>query len=510
MSGPALSVLAAAPVFPTMWRLALPIMLSLVFGALANAVDMAFISQFSQSDRAIAALSVIFPLQMLVAAFGIALGGALASVLTRALGAGRPEQARTALWQATLLTSWLGIALTAGLCAALPTLLTLLQTPDDVMALALDYGYPVLLATLPVLLAQLWCEAFRAQARVRLMVIVVVSSCLLNVLLNMLLIVGLEWGVRGAGIATAISQLLAALLALWLLQGQRSRSDDDSSAAATDADSGSLKWSRSPAAAGIKREMVLLGLPLFLNQLGIGLMVAAVNSQLAGTTDALLATAAFGLFIKMMVIVVMPLQGLAAAFQTLAAYHAGAGDDRRLRLTVYAALGWTSAYAALVYLVMYLQPQWLYGAFMATAQVSTAAIEITKAACLAFPLYALFFVSAGFFLSTGRAGLALLIYLSHNYLFFLPFVFIFPTYWAVSGIWWAFVATDIAAAGLGALCLLLALWRPLKAAEPVASTDRLGSDLVNAGEANLSQVNLSQANAGQINPARVNPYSEAV
>ena len=61
MSGPALSTLAAAPVFPTLGRLALPIMLSLVFGALANAVDMAFISQFSQSDRAIAALSVIFP-----------------------------------------------------------------------------------------------------------------------------------------------------------------------------------------------------------------------------------------------------------------------------------------------------------------------------------------------------------------------------------------------------------------------------------------------------------------
>ncbi|RVU40794.1 hypothetical protein EOE67_04235 [Rheinheimera riviphila] len=490
MSGLALSALAAAPVFPTLWRLALPIMLSLVFGALANAVDMAFISQFSQSDRAIAALSVIFPLQMLVAAFGTALGGALASVLTRALGAGQPEQAQRALWQATLLTFWLGIVLTIALCAGLPAMLALLQTPENVMPLALDYGYPVLLCTLPVLLAQLWCEAFRAQARVKLMVIVVVSSCLLNVLLNTLLIVGLDWGVSGAGIATAISQLLAALLALWLLQGRRSTLDQqaaDLETAAETAESspGSdlLTWSRQPATPGVKREMLLLGLPLFLNQLGIGLMVAAVNSQLAGTADVLLATAAFGLFIKMMVIVVMPLQGLAAAFQTLAAYHAGAGDDRRLRLTVYAALGWTLAYATLVYLLMYLQPQWLYGAFMAPAEVSTAAIVITQAACLAFPLYALFFVSAGFFLSTGRAGLALLIYLSHNYLFFLPFVFIFPAYWATSGIWWAFVATDVAAAVLGALCLLLALWHPLKA--PAALTKR-------------------------DNPAQANPYSEAV
>jgi Na+-driven multidrug efflux pump len=221
-----------------------------------------------------------------------------------------------------------------------------------------------------------------------------------------------------------------------------------------------MRWQEQIKTSGVKRELVLLGLPLFLNQLGIGLMVAAVNIQLAGTANALLATAAFGLFIKMMVIVVMPLQGLAAAFQTLAAYHAGAGDQGRLQRTVYAALGWTLAYAMLVYLLMYQQPQWLFGAFMAPAEVSATAITITKAACLAFPLYALFFVSAGFFLSTGRAGLALLIYLSHNYLFFLPFVIIFPMYWATSGIWWAFVATDIAAAGLGALCLVFALWRP--------------------------------------------------
>lgn len=464
MSGPALSLLAAAPVFPTLGRLALPIMLSLVFGALANAVDMAFISQFSQSDRAIAALSVIFPLQMLVAAVGTALGGALASVLTRALGAGQPANGRKALWQATVLTLWLGLALTAGLCAALPALLVLLQTPADVLAGALEYGYPVLLATVPALLAQVWCEAFRAQARVRLMVLVVVSSCLLNVLFNIFFIVGLNWGVLGAGVATALSQLLAAGLAWWLLQGERNRLHRWCTGA-KEAANGGLRWLRRRTTPGIKRELLLLGLPLFLNQLGIGLMVAAVNSQLAATgeqsgADVLLTTAAFGLFIKMMVIVVMPLQGLAAAFQTLAAFHAGAGDQRRLRLTVYAALGWTLAYATAVYALMYLQPAWLFAAFMAPTAVNVAAIAITKAACLAFPLYALFFVSAGFFLSTGRAGLALLIYLSHNYLFFLPFVFIFPAWWAMSGIWWAFVATDVAAAGLGAFCLLLALWRP--------------------------------------------------
>lgn len=463
MSGPALSTLAAAPVFPTLGRLALPIMLSLVFGALANAVDMAFISQFSQSDLAIAALSVIFPLQMLVAALGTALGGSLASILTRSLGAGHPVTARKVLWQASWLTAAAGVLLTIGLCAGLPTLLALLQTPPDVLAPALAYGYPVLLATVPALLAQVWCEAFRAQARVRLMVWVVVSSCVLNVLFNIVFIIWLDWSVFGAGVATALSQLFAAMLALWFIQGRRNRLHLWCAGVAEPRQAG-LRWLRRRAVAGTRRELLLLGLPLFLNQLGIGLMVAAVNSQLAFNAghsgDVLLATAAFGLFIKMMVVVVMPLQGLAAAFQTLAAFHAGAADQYRLRLTVYAALGWTFAYAFVVYALMYLQPGWLFAAFMAPAAVAAAAIDITKAACLAFPLYALFFVSAGFFLSTGRAGLALLIYLSHNYLFFLPLVFVLPSYFASSGIWWSFVATDIAAAGLGALCLVGALWRP--------------------------------------------------
>lgn len=491
MSGPALSTLAAAPVFPTLGRLALPIMLSLVFGALANAVDMAFISQFSQSDLAIAALSVIFPLQMLVAALGTALGGSLASILTRSLGAGHPVTARKVLWQASVLTALAGLVLTIGLCVALPTLLTTLQTPADVLAPALAYGYPVLLATVPALLAQVWCEAFRAQARVRFMVWVVVSSCVLNIVFNGVFIVGLDWGVFGAGVATALAQVLAAMLALWFMQGRRNRLHLWCAGVPEPRQAG-LRWLRRRAVAGTKRELLLLGLPLFLNQLGIGLMVAAVNSQLAFSAgqsgDVLLATAAFGLFIKMMVVVVMPLQGLAAAFQTLAAFHAGAADQHRLRLTVYAALGWTFAYAFLVYALLYLQPAWLFAAFMAPAAVAAAAIEITKAACLAFPLYALFFVSAGFFLSTGRAGLALLIYLSHNYLFFLPLVFVLPTYFATSGIWWAFVATDVAAALLGALCLLPALWRPARTTVPATiPTTIAATEAASAGPSDIAK-----------------------
>ncbi len=317
------------------------------------------------------------------------------------------------------------------------------------------------------------------------MVWVVVSSCVLNIVFNGVFIVGLDWGVFGAGVATALSQVLAAMLALWFMQGQRNRLHLWCAGVAEPRQAG-LRWLRRRAAAGTKRELLLLGLPLFLNQLGIGLMVAAVNSQLAFSAgqsgDVLLATAAFGLFIKMMVVVVMPLQGLAAAFQTLAAFHAGAADQHRLRLTVYAALGWTFAYAFLVYALLYLQPAWLFAAFMAPAAVAAAAIEITKAACLAFPLYALFFVSAGFFLSTGRAGLALLIYLSHNYLFFLPFVFVLPTYFATSGIWWAFVATDVAAALLGALCLLPALWRPARTTIPTTiPTTMAATEAASAG-----------------------------
>ena len=148
----------------------------------------------------------------------------------------------------------------------------------------------------------------------------------------------------GAGVATALSQVLAAILAWWLIQGDRNRLHRLCSGA-KEAAGGGLRWLRRRAAPGCKRELLLLGLPLFLNQLGIGLMVAAVNSQLAVSgvqsgADVLLATAAFGLFIKMMVIVVMPLQGLAAAFQTLAAFScrrcrsATLAPDRLRRLSL--------------------------------------------------------------------------------------------------------------------------------------------------------------------------------
>jgi|GEM_PF-4409996 len=446
MTDTVLAQQAAAPVFRTLGGLAFPLILATVLGALANALDTAFISYVMQSEAAVAALSVVFPLQLMLGSLGAALGGGLAVLLSTALGERDHESAGKLFSQAIGLTLLLGSVCSALLVWQLPAVLLLLQTPEELIPLAVSYATPVLIGATPLLLVTVCCEALRAQAFNRLMLWLVLSEIVFNTLLNALLIIVLDMGVAGAGLATALSGVLSLLLVVWLFSRR--------------SELVRFSWSVLWPKMALAGRLLLFGLPLWLNTLGIVLMVASVNVILSlhPPADLTQALAAFGLFIKLMMLIIMPMQGFSGAFQTLAAFHHGSGDYTRLRATLWAALQWTFGYAVVLYLLMMLAGHWLFLPFGAPEALTAASVGLLHKACLLFPLYAVFFVTAAYFMAISRPGVALVIYLSHNYLFFLPFAWIFSSYWPEDGLWWAFVATDFVSALFGSL-LLLRQWR---------------------------------------------------
>ena len=205
--------------------LAIPLSLQQIGTQLMGSVDAALLGHYSDSALAGAGIGNNLLFAITAVAMGIVLG--LDSVVPRAIGAGRIEDARRSLAAGIRLALLVG-AITTLLVVAAPLLLHLTNTPDDVVRDAKLYVYVRAIGVVPLLLALAMRAYLSARNTTRPLIIAVVAGNIVNAGLDLVLIFGVDaiglppLGVAGAGIATLIVQLVIVgvyLLAVRSLDG---------------------------------------------------------------------------------------------------------------------------------------------------------------------------------------------------------------------------------------------------------------------------------------------------
>ncbi len=201
---------------PLVLRMALPTIISMMVTALYNVVDAAFIGHLS--TEATAGVGVSFAYMTFIQAFGFYFGHGSGNYMSRVLGAQQYQNAEQ--MAATGFGSSFLIGLMAsilGLCF-LPALSQLLGATPDIKDYSNQYLTYILIAT-PFMMSSLTLNnQLRLQGSAQYAMIGLASGAILNMILDPIFIFGLHWGVRGAAMATACSQLFAWLL---LLRGTR-------------------------------------------------------------------------------------------------------------------------------------------------------------------------------------------------------------------------------------------------------------------------------------------------
>lgn len=430
--------LGRGPIVPTLLKLGIPAAVGLLINALYNVVDTIFVGQ-GVGPLAIAALSIAFPLQILVAAFAQALGAGGASVLSRRLGEGRPEDAAQVVGTVLVAVVILTAAMSALVLLFADPVLRVFGATDTILPLARDYllviGAGFVFNGLSMAISSLLQAEGNAKASMQGLVLGAVVNCVLAPVF----IFVLPWGVAGAALATVIAQTLAFVYLTSLYVRRKTHV--------------TLRASHFRPNPTILREASALGIPGLVQNAGMSVLMIIVNQSL-GAYGGDEAITIYGMANRLMSLAFLPMFGLVQGFQPVAGYNFGARNYVRVRQALVGALGLAFGTMAVVWILFQLFPAAAMSLFTSDASLAARAGAVMTTLALFLPLVGIQVVSATYFQAVGKALPSILLGLSRQFLILIPLLLILPPLWGLAGVWWAFPLADLAATTLTVTCVL--------------------------------------------------------
>ena len=195
-------------------RIAPPVMLAQLIQALYNIVDSLFVGKYGESG--LTALSIIYPVQLLMIAFGVGIGVGLNTCMAAKLGLGQKEESNQFAGVGTplIIVFWFIFALIGWVC--MPAYAKMSSESAAVIQDVISYGRIVCLFSFGLFLESVWTKVLQAEGNMKTPMYAQILGALTNIILDPLLIFGMfgfpRLGITGAAIATVAGQIVAAIV----------------------------------------------------------------------------------------------------------------------------------------------------------------------------------------------------------------------------------------------------------------------------------------------------------
>ena len=308
------------PVGKLLADMAIPMMISMLVQALYNVVDSVFVARIS--ENALNAVSLAFPLQNLMIAFGSGTAVGMNALLSRSLGAKQQEQVDRAANTGMFLYGCTYI-LFALIGAFLSRPFFLAQTHDaEIVEYGVSYSTICLVFSFGLFAQFCFERLLQATGRTKLSMLTQLVGAVINIILDPILIFGLcgmpEMGVAGAAVATVAGQIIAAIIGLFVNLKKNPEIHIRAKL---------VRWHGATAG-----EIYRVGVPsIIMGSIG-SVMTFGMNKILIAFTTT--ATAVFGAYFKLQSFIFMPVFGLNNAMVPILSYNYGARKPERVKKTV--------------------------------------------------------------------------------------------------------------------------------------------------------------------------------
>lgn len=432
----------------TLFRLALPSVVSMFFHTLFHLVDTIFIAWLGEVP--LAAMSLTFPVMFVAFALfnGIAVG--TTSLMSQALGAGEEDEAGKMAH-----TAWIFV-----LAASLPPLILLDRSTSEVFfrflggsgqVLSESYRYNTwLIASFPLMAYSLVSDSvFRSQGDTVTPMVSMVLGNMLNVILDPVFIFGLRQGIAGAALATFLSRAAScAYLAFSMKRHSRFHLD-----------------LTLPAAGFASRVRLLLrtGLPVSISQGSMALGMAILNRILSRFGAAALGAWMLGNRVEGLAF--LPAFGINGALIPFVGFNLGKKDIGRIRKAVKAAGTASALFMMGVGILIYAWPHPILALFRPTPLVSNLAAASIRASATGYLFAALDITFWGVFQGTGHAAYGMAAQFVRTIAVRIPLAIWLAGRWGLAGLWWCQPLSVMASFTVSAL-FLTHLFRTLGKAPP--------------------------------------------
>ena len=404
--------LAKEPIGKLLLKLALPTVAAQIINMLYNIVDRIYIGHIKGVGAlALTGVGVCMPIIMIVTAFAALVGNGGAPRASIFMGKGENDTAEKTLGNCFTLQIIISVVLTAVLLIWNRDLLMAFGASENTIEYAVSYMNIYAVGTIFVQLT-LGMNAFiTAQGFAKTGMLSVLIGAVANIILDPIFIFGFGLGVRGAALATIISQAASCTWVLLFLFGKKTV----------------LKIRVKNM--GLQEKIILpsiaLGLATFIMQASESVISVCFNSSLLKYGGDI-AVGAMTILTSVMQFAMLPLQGLGQGAQPIISYNYGAKNVGRVRKAFWLLLKVSLSYAVLLWAFIMIFPQGFAGMFTSAPELlvfTKTALRIYTA-CLF--LFGIQMACQMTFTSLGKAGSSIIVAVMRKFILLIPLIYIMP------------------------------------------------------------------------------------
>ena len=417
--------------------MSLPIMISMLVQALYNIVDSMFVARVSEA--ALAAVSLCYPIQMIMVAVACGTGVGINALLSRYLGEKKQEKASQVAMHGLFcaICNWLVFAV-IGLFFS-EAFLRLFSDDVQIIMMGISYMQICTICSFGVFVQITYERIMQSTGNTIYNMVIQGVGALINIILDPIFIFGLgpvpALGTAGAAIATVIGQIVAMFLGIIITQ--KKVREVQLSVRGFHLDGMLMK------------AMYRIAIPAILMQSIMSFMTVMMNMILAPFSE--MAVSVFSIYYKLQQFVFMAVLGMNNALIPILSYNYGANQMERIRESIRFALWMSCVIMAIGTVVFQLFPTQLLYLFDAKEAMLSIGIPALRTISVSFVFAGISMVLCSVFQALGSPNHSLLVTLLRQMVILLPLAYGFSSAFGLDMCWWSFPITEV-------LCALLSLY----------------------------------------------------
>ncbi len=432
-----------AKVGKLMLKYFIPAFIGVFVNALYNIVDRIFIGQ-GVGAEALSGISIIFPVMLIMMAFGMLIGIGTGVYVSINLGKKDIDGAEKTLGT--------GFFLMISVSAIIMVVTYLLKEPilrsfganDETFKYANDYLNIILGGTAFMVIGFSLNNVIRSEGNAKIAMVSMIISSITNIILDIVFIFWLDMGVKGAAYATVISMFV---LMIWVLLHFSSKRSVVK-----------LRKVNIGVNRKILMQIIAIGMAPFTMQIANSFVQGLLNKKLI-LFGGDLAVGAMGIINSVVTLFIMAIVALNMASQPIIGYNFGAKSVKRIKDTLRISLVAATVFAVGAFVITEVFPGAIIKLFNNDSEeLYSIAVRGIRLLTLALPIVGFQVVASNFFQAVGKAKLAMFATLFRQIIGLIPLLLILPEFWGIDGIWLSYpIADTMSATAVGFI-----LWREWK------------------------------------------------
>ena len=445
--------LGTAPIGKLLFRLAIPTVVAQMINMLYNIVDRIYIGHIPEvGSLALTGVGVCMPLIMIVSAFAAMAGGGGAPRASIFMGKGQNEDAEKTMAGCFSLLCIIAVVLTGVLLVFSDDLLLAFGASEDTISFAVDYMNIYAIGTLFVQLT-LGMNAFiTAQGFAKQGMLSVMIGAICNIALDPVFIFGFNMGVKGAALATIISQAASCVWVMLFLTGKTTILK--------------LKVKNLNLKPSVVLPCVALGMATFIMQSTESVISVCFNTSLLKYGGDM-AVGAMTILTSVMQFAMLPMQGIGQGAQPIMSFNYGAGDAGRVKKTYRLLLTVSLSYSMVIWACIMLFPQVFAGIFTPDAALLDFTAKALRIYCAGLGLFGIQIACQMAFVSLGNALCSMTVAIMRKFVLLLPLIYLMPNLVSdkTMGVYMAEPVADVLAVTFTAILFFFVFRKAMKRLE---------------------------------------------